>query len=167
MYIISPNHKVPKEILDVIKPLNKNEDYSLAISQTPIHLLLVLESITMGEVQVMNGEMEIGACVLQGVPFITLIYKGMTFEFSILDMKSMDIEHNAINIISIDRTDYVVRNMRVIGVNVEIMKVIVGGVKAVDFSMEEAKRRVADIYTYSSTEDIHSNAKVKQIFLGV
>jgi hypothetical protein len=167
MYKITPNQVAPQEILEVIKPLNSGEDYSLALTQTPMLLLLVLENISNDDVNLLNGEMEVGAVVVNGVPFLTLIFNGMTFEFSIFNMESVDKAENAINIITIDRTNDVVKNLRVVGVKQEIMEIIINGVKDIDYSEAERDLRVINIYSQLSTEDIHELATEKHFFIGV
>lgn len=164
---IETNSVLPRGILEIIKPLDNGIDYTLAITDTPLFLFLVLENLSDEEIFTLrHGSFEISSGVIKKIPFLTLDYgNGLNYDFATLTMKEQDDEQcNAINIITIDRSDFEVKDIRVIGVNKNIIKTIKKGISQCDLSTQEQKKVLHDVYHSYTTQEIHQNAYYIQKF---
>ena len=161
--IFKENSIVPDEFLKLIIENDNGGDFSFAITDSPMFLFLILEGISpLEQKAVINGKFELGSTVIDGVPFLTLDYgNDFVFDFTIMTMKELsDPNQNVINIILVEKKGFVVKGMRVLGVEPELIEVIQQGVK--ENNKDEAYV-VNNIYAKYTSQDIHNCAK-KQLF---
>jgi len=165
MINFTKNKKIPNELFEKIKH-NGSSDYAVALTSTPINIVIAFNKITKKEVDILiNGAFEIGASIIDDVPFLTFMFKGgLSFDTIVYSMESKDESQNAMNLIVVDSSDYTFKTGRMLGIDKELLKVIIDGVKNITYSKEMESMKQKMIYNMYSTEDIHNNSIVKQQF---
>ncbi len=155
---------LPEGFLKIAKDNDNGVDFAFAITDTPIFLFLVLQGVSQKEAEVVeSGSFEIGATVVEKVPFFTLNYgNGFVFDFAIETMKELDDpDINAVNIILVEKNGYVVEAIRTVGVKPKLIKIIQDGVKGLSGHSVD-RETVLDIYNKHSSHLLHAKADIQR-----
>lgn len=159
------DEKIPDDLFELIGHHGAT-DFATAITSTPINIILALNNISDEEADALiSGAFEMGISIINDVPFLTFMFDfGMSFDTIIYSMESKDENENALNIIVVDSSDYTFKGGRVLGIEKELMKIAINGVKHISYSREIEPIKQFEIYENFSTADIHKQSLAKQGF---
>jgi hypothetical protein len=155
--------KPPPEMQKIIESSCEGIDFTLAVSQIPMMLILALETISEIEEQALNKCVELGAVVINNVPFLTLMYEGLSFSCSVCDIDDINVLEDAIKIVAIDKSNELVRSVRIVELDKRLLIIIADGLEKITYAKEEAQEKIQEVYDYFSAEDIHTLARAVQV----
>lgn len=141
-----------------------HSDCVIPVTTTPMLLFTVLNKISEAEEESFFSDLEVGATVFDGLPMMTLVFQKMHFDFPVVTMESHSAEENAVNLILVESDGLIVKGMRTLGLNRDIMQHLIDGVAGVDIS--GAEQKLQRIRAALSTMDIHFTGE-RQCFVGV
>lgn len=156
----------PIELVNILKQHGKKNDFSIALTDEPILLIMVLFDVTDSEAHIIKKRtFELGLTIQEEIPFITLDYgNGFNFDFAIQSIKKSGKEYsNAINIILINGNDYIVKAMRIIGAEESIIETLHNAVNKSSMSKTEKVEAALKVQKTFTTQELHSHAN-KQRF---
>jgi len=155
---------LPSEIISMLPGTLQHQDFSFAITTSPIIILLGLSGIHPEEAKTVNEKpFEFGISVVEDIPFITMDFgNGFHFESAIYNAEDCDIHANAINIISLDSDNYEIKSMRVIGVDTEQIKLLKESTARITKDRQSFEKAALLVQHRFSTLQIHERALIKQ-----
>jgi len=168
MIVLSIDKKIPLDLENLIKTKDYGFDFAAHISTSPVFLILCIDAPTQREIKATSlGEFSIGVSTIDSVPIVTLDYgQDFCFDFCFESIETSESEFNAFNIILIDRNDYIVKSIRMIGMSVDLMAQLQSSIKSIPFKGDAFVCAANSIYSKYTTSQIHKLAK-KQYFKGV
>jgi len=149
------NFPLPFEVKSLVQ--KADDDYAIAITNSPIQIYLVLKDITKREEIAFMENLTIGVAVIKNIPFIVLDFgNGLSFDVAIKSIEEEnDSSVNAINLLLIEKNGYTIKEIRALGLKNELIKRLQDGVKNIPKNvLEKFDDFCHDVYLEYSTEDI-------------
>jgi hypothetical protein len=121
------NKQVPASVLKMLSLGKGNRAFDTYRYGT-LEIFIVLNNISQQKVREFNGDISV---IYQDykVPFIILKYKKMSFDIPLVNLIDIDIDKNMLSIFVVDENSYILKNIKLLGLNSELMENISNGYK--------------------------------------
>lgn len=158
------NKQVPVSTLKMLS-LEKGDRAFDTYRYGSLEIFIVLNNISKEEVKEFNGNFSIIYQDYQ-IPFIVLKYKKMSFDIPLINLIDFDTSNNMLSIYLVDENNHILKSIRTLGLNSELMKNISNGYKNVAFKSKSQRFEtvVNDIYPKLSPKDMCKGG-IRQRFL--
>lgn len=158
------NQEVPASVLKMLS-LEKGDRAFDTYRYGSLEVFIVLNNISKKEVKEFNGDLSI---IYQNykIPFIVLKYKKMSFDIPLINLIDLDTNNNMMSIYVVDENNHTLKNIKVLGLNPELMKNISNGYKNIALMSKNQRFEIAvsDIYPKLSPKDMCKGG-IRQRFL--
>lgn len=160
--------KVEDGIAEVIR--EKSADDAIFMYEgIPLCALFVLKGMSQREISALSeGKFIVGVSVVNDIPFLVLDFgRGMSFEIVIPKLDMDDPNINAMKIIGIESNDLVVKSIRAVGLDPQIVQILIDATKKLQpLSVDEVMHKLNEVYARFDTAMIMKQSKKFQLFEG-
>jgi hypothetical protein len=156
---------IPEEFL-INTNYQPNKDTCSLIASSPMNIFLSYHNLSASEHDlIINGECIMSVGEVHEVPYITMRFTNKEGGNIIIDMMCLTIEEgdfNAVNILLNDSKDTILKGVRVLGVNIELIKFLQKKVEAVK-DIELWRNKSYMVQSKYSTERLEELSQLKYI----
>lgn len=158
------NQKVPASVLKMLSLENGDRAFD-TYRYGSLEIFIVLNNISKKEVKEFNGDLSI---IYQDykIPFIILKYKKMSFDIPLVNLIDLNIDNNMLSIYVIDENNHTLKNIKVLGLNSQLMKNISSGYQKIALMSKNKRFEIVvnDIYPKLSPSNMCKGG-IRQRFL--
>jgi len=162
------NKQVPEEFLVELNKSSGERSFCTIINNA-LSAFVILQGITKDELKSVAEEVHV---IYQefDIPFLILKYKGMSFDMPLFVHKDDSDEEigNALTVYFIELSGYVVKHMRLLGLNDDVMRCIRRGIESIKrdgLSRSDIFLKAQKVYSQKTPEEMLRGG-VRHIFPG-
>lgn len=155
--------EVPEEYMDLLPSSYWEIDSANAVSTSPLNIFIMLADIEKSEIDDFHSLLRFGSVEIDGIAFLVLRFKTMSFDCTVKNMATTSNKENAVNLILVDRANFTILGVRTLGVKEDIMQTLINNVISESRYSSDGEYRVNVnlIRNKYSTDDLLGMAKLQ------